>query len=52
MDILIVLLPLSTLLAAIFLGLFYRSVRSGQYDDLEDPSVRLLHEDDEAPPPR
>ena len=50
MDILVIMLPLSTLLASIFLVLFVRSVRSGQYDDLDDPSVRILHDDDEAPP--
>ncbi|MCB9530246.1 MAG: cbb3-type cytochrome oxidase assembly protein CcoS [Myxococcales bacterium] len=45
MDILIVLLPLSVTLAAAFLVLFVRAVRSGQFDDLDDGARRLLDDD-------
>ena len=45
MDIIVVLLPLSTLLAATFGWLFVRAVRSGQYDDVEDARWRILDDD-------
>lgn len=46
MDVLVILLPLSVCLAAIFLVLFVRAVRSGQYEDLDDGAQRLLQDDD------
>lgn len=46
MNILIVLLPLSTLLAAAFLFLFSRAVKDGQFDDLDDAALRLLDSPD------
>jgi len=45
MDILIVLLPLSVLLASSFLWMFVRAVREGQFDDLDDGARRLLDEE-------
>jgi cbb3-type cytochrome oxidase maturation protein len=50
MDVVFVLLPLALLVAGIMLGLFVWAVRSGQYDDLETPAVRILLDDEEAPP--
>ncbi|MBI1906389.1 MAG: cbb3-type cytochrome oxidase assembly protein CcoS [Rhodocyclales bacterium] len=45
-----ILIPLSVLLVFVIGIIFWWSVRSGQYDDLEGPSVRLLMDDeDEAP---
>ena len=42
MDIVVVLLPLSVLLASTFLWLFIRAVSQGQFDDLDDePSADL-----------
>jgi cbb3-type cytochrome oxidase maturation protein len=32
------------LLGGIFAGLFLYAVRSGQYDDLDDPPERMLHD--------
>jgi len=43
-----VLLPLALLIAAIAVGLFIWAARTGQFDDLETPAVRILF-DDEAP---
>ncbi|MGD8699588.1 MAG: cbb3-type cytochrome oxidase assembly protein CcoS [Gemmatimonadales bacterium] len=38
------LLPLALLLGAIFAFLFVKAVRSGQFDDLDDPPERMLHD--------
>jgi cbb3-type cytochrome oxidase maturation protein len=45
-----VLLPLALLIAAIAVGFFVWAARSGQFDDLETPAVRILFDD--LPPPR
>jgi cbb3-type cytochrome oxidase maturation protein len=46
MDILLLLIPLSVVLA-FFIGVgFWWSVRSGQFDDLEGPAHRILADDD------
>ena len=31
---------------------FIWAVRGGQFDDLDTPAVRILHEDDDEPAPR
>ncbi len=38
------LLPIALLLGAIFAFLFVKAVRSGQFDDLDDPPERMLHD--------
>ncbi len=48
METIFVLLPLALLIAAISVGFFIWAARSGQFDDLETPAVRILF-DDEAP---
>lgn len=45
MTIIILLILISLSIALIFLGIFYWSMRSGQYDDTYTPSVRMLFED-------
>ncbi|MFT6399518.1 MAG: cbb3-type cytochrome oxidase maturation protein [Bradymonadia bacterium] len=45
MDIIVVLLPLSVFIAAVFLALFIRAVSDGQYDDLDDAAYRVLDDD-------
>jgi len=45
-----VLLPLALLIAAIALGLFLWAARSGQFDDLDTPAVRILFDDEEPRP--
>jgi cbb3-type cytochrome oxidase maturation protein len=42
-----VLLPLALLIAAIAVGLFIWAARSGQFDDLDTPAVRMLFDDEE-----
>jgi cbb3-type cytochrome oxidase maturation protein len=45
-SILIVALPVALLVAAAAVAAFVWAARSGQYDDLETPAVRMLHDDD------
>jgi cbb3-type cytochrome oxidase maturation protein len=45
-----VLLPLALLIAAIALAFFIWAARSGQFDDLETPAVRILFDDEEPRP--
>ncbi len=45
------LMPLALLIAAIAVGFFIWAARSGQFDDLETPAVRILFDDDEPRPP-
>jgi len=42
-----VLLPLALLIAAIAVGLFIWAARTGQFDDLDTPAVRMLFDDEE-----
>lgn len=47
METIFVLLPLALLIAAIAVGLFLWAARTGQFDDLETPAVRILFDDDQ-----
>lgn len=49
METIFVLLPLAVLIAGIALALFVWAARSGQFDDLETPAVRMLFDDEPAP---
>lgn len=44
MSIIFILAPLSLALASLFVVLFFRSVSSGQFQDLETPAHRMLIE--------
>jgi cbb3-type cytochrome oxidase maturation protein len=46
MGIILVLLPLSILLALIFLGAYLWGVKRGQFDDLDTPPLRVMHDDE------
>jgi cbb3-type cytochrome oxidase maturation protein len=50
MEILMLLIPMSVVLVALIAGVFWWSVRSGQFDDLEGPAHRILADDDRAKP--
>ncbi len=54
MDALFWLVPLALALGGFFAMAFLWAVRSGQMEDLDDPPVRMLQEDDPhvRPPPR
>ena len=45
MEVLLVLIPLSFLLAFTGLATFIWATKSGQYDDLESPAEKILHEE-------
>ena len=45
MDILLILIPMAIAMGAIFAGLFVRAARTGQFDDLDDPPIRMLQDD-------
>ena len=49
MDILYLLVPLSLVLVFVIGAIFWWSLKSGQFDDLEGPAYRILN-DDEQPP--
>ena len=42
----LVVLPVVLALGAVFASLFVAAVRSGQFDDLDDPPERMLHDED------
>ena len=45
MSVVYVLLPLALLIAGVMLAFFIWAVRSGQFDDLETPAMRVLFSD-------
>ena len=49
MESLYLLIPVSVILVFIIGVLFWWSLRSGQYDDLEGPAYRLLMDDRDEP---
>jgi cbb3-type cytochrome oxidase maturation protein len=50
MESLYLLIPISIVLVFVIGVLFWWSLRSGQYDDLEGPAYRLLMDDRDEPP--
>jgi len=46
MEILVLLIPVSVLLVLLIGGVFWWSVKSGQFDDLDGPAHRVLTDDD------
>jgi len=46
MNMLFVLIPLAMLLLAVAIWAFFWAVRSGQFDDLDTPAVRILLDDE------
>ena len=51
METIFVLLPLALLIAAIAVGFFVWAARTGQFDDLDTPAVRILFDDPPSPRP-
>lgn len=49
MSVLYLLLPMALLFASTAVVVCVWAVRSGQYDDLETPAVRILHDDERDP---
>jgi len=50
MSVLFVVIPLALVVALVAVGAFVWVVRSGQFDDLDSPPVRMLFDDDEPAP--
>ena len=47
MSVISIMLPIALVLAGFFVWLFIRSVRTGQFDDLDTPPIRAVFDDDE-----
>jgi cbb3-type cytochrome oxidase maturation protein len=47
MSVMFILLPLALVLAGVALLVFIWAARAGQFDDLDTPALRILHEEDE-----
>ena len=47
MSVIYVLLPVAVLLAIAAVAAFVWAVRRGQFDDLDTPAVRMLHDDED-----
>ena len=45
MSVMFILLPLALLLAGVALVVFVLAARAGQFDDLDTPALRILHDD-------
>jgi len=48
MNAVLFLLPIALALGGLFAVLFLRAVGQGQFDDLDDPPIRMLQDDDEG----
>lgn len=46
MSVLYIVVPLALLIVAVAVGAFVWAVNRGQFDDLETPAVRMLHDDE------
>ena len=46
MGVIVVLVLFSLMVALFFLGAFYWAVKTGQFDDSETPSIRMLFDDE------
>jgi cbb3-type cytochrome oxidase maturation protein len=49
MSVLFLVLPLALVLVGVAVWAYVWSARGGQFDDLDTPAVRLLHDDDRIP---
>jgi cbb3-type cytochrome oxidase maturation protein len=50
MEILYLLIPVSVVLVFVIGAVFWWSLRSGQFDDMEGPGYRVLMDDDKTKP--
>ena len=49
MSVIYILLPAAALLAAAGVAAFIWAVRHGQFDDMDTPAIRMLHDDEDEP---
>lgn len=50
MSVLYVVIPLAILMAVVAVGAFVWAARSEQFEDLETPAIRMVHDEDELRP--
>jgi len=50
MSVLFIVVPLALFVVLAAVVAYIWSARAGQFDDLDTPAVRMLHDDDAAPP--
>jgi cbb3-type cytochrome oxidase maturation protein len=50
MSVLYLMLPMALVIAGFFVWVFIRSVRGGQFDDLDTPPIRAIFDEDGAAP--
>ena len=50
MEALYLLIPLSLIVVAVAVWIFFGASDSGQFDDLDGPALRFLHDDDSNSP--
>ena len=48
MEALYLLVPLSVIIVALAVWIFFGAADSGQFDDLEGPALRILNDDDRS----
>lgn len=46
MSVIYIVLPIAIVLAAVGVAAFILATRHGQFDDLDTPAVRMLHDDE------
>lgn len=51
MSVLFIVLPLALIIVMVAVGAYVWSARSGQFDDLDTPAMRMLHDDGEGTRP-
>jgi cbb3-type cytochrome oxidase maturation protein len=51
MEALYLLIPLSLVLVAFAVWIFFGAAESGQFEDLDGPALRILHDDDRGQSP-
>ena len=47
MSVLYIVVPVALLIVAVAVGAFVWAANRGQFDDLETPALRILHDDEE-----
>ncbi len=52
MSVIYLVLPLALVIVGAAVFAFVWSARSGQFDDMDTPAVRMLHDDAPVTPPR
>lgn len=51
MSVLYLVVPLALIIAGVAVWAFVSATNRGQFDDLDTPALRMLHDDDERRPP-